>query len=455
MIARNIEMVYLGTKQKKMIDAIIWFRSYNEGCRDFRSLMSLLHENGYSSLIIGTLKQVMNNLSTHLSIDLSKMNSLIGASGEILMKEEPEVLFLVRDFATFSLKEGEIEPLRALEICCLAPDEKTGRSEIEKINATIKNTIKIPVSSLAWENMAQQESGEKISNMVKGLSTNGKLLTNIEIKKVCKHLRKDRAREILSSLVEMERIPFPFHSIEYLQKKHNIGKKALKQEVKLLVDCGAVSPIVRLVCPSCDTASPGFAVSVSLEELEGKIFCSECGSPFDLKRQIKAFSVNENARKALRQGLWLEEFVADLLTDFGCVQVQIGVMVDTLEMDIVAIKLGDIILVECKAGDVDFTDLTIFSHKVRAINPNRAIIVTTSKVLPNAKKEIESIKKREEIEIMQIEGNLDKIKEELVKMMERMRKKNLEDWMNSILSGIFSESPRRQMFRLPGTIRRR
>ena len=421
-----------------MIDAIIQFQSYNEEYRDFRSLMLLLHENGYPSLVIGPLKQILNDLSTHFSIDLSKTNSLLGSSGEILMKKEPEVYFFLDEHREIVLtEEGKI--LVTLKVCCLAPDENTGRSEIEKITETIEKTAKLPGVSLTWGSLSQQGSEEKISKIVKGLSTNGKLLTDIETKKVCKHLRKDKARKILLGLIRIEGFTIPLDFVQYLHDKYGIGKKALMRKIKSLVDCGAVSPQVRLICPSCGELSSGFSVSLGLEELEGKIFCSQCGVPYDLKKRREAFSVNQNTRQALKQGLWLEEFIANVLTDFGCMKVQVGVMVDTLEIDVLAIKHGEIILVECKAGDVNFTDLTIFSHKVRTINPDQAVIVTTSKVLPNAKKEIESIKKREEIEIMQFEGNLKEIGEKLGKMTERIEERHCKNWVNSIFSGMFIE----------------
>lgn len=253
--------------------------------------------------------------------------------------------------------------------------------------------------------------------------------------------------------MEVENVPFPFDSVEYLQGEIKIAKKTVMREIKSLVDCGVVSPLIRLVCPSCKGTSPGFSVSLVLEELEGKIFCSRCGVPYDLKKQIEAFSVNENARQALRQGLWLEEFVADVLTDLGCEKVQVGVIVDTLEVDVIAIRHGEIILVECKAGDVNFTDLTIFSHKVRAIDPDQAVIITTSKVLPNAKKEIESLKNREKKEILQVEGNLRSIREKLVKMVERIEKNRREDWINSIFSGMSREMSYARLRRLKRTSR--
>lgn len=439
-----------------MIDATIQLQDYNEEYQDFRSLMLLLHEKGYSSLAIGPLQQILNDLSANFSVDASKIEFLGSSSGEILMKEKPEVLFLLDENTQFVLVEGKesIVSELALEICCLAPDEKTGRTEIEKLVETIEKTAKIPlVSPITWKSSIQRKGEEKISKIVKGLSTNGKLLADIEIKKMCKNLRKDRTRKLLSVLMEIERVPFPFDSVEYLQGETGIAKKTVRREIKSLVDCGVLSPLIRLVCPNCKQSSPGFSVSIVWEELEGKIFCSHCGTPYDLKKQLEAFSVDENARQALGQGLWLEEFVADVLTNLGCVKVQVGVIVDTLEIDVIAIRHGEIILAECKAGDVNFTDLTIFSHKVRAIDPDRAVIITTSKVLPNAKKEIESIKNREKKEIMQIEGKLKNIREKLRKMVERIEKKRREDWINSILAGMSRETIIARLGRLRRTSR--
>ena len=419
-----------------MVDATIQFQSYSKEYQGFRSLMALLHENGYSSLAISPIKQILNNLSKLLSANVDEMTSALGGSGEILKKEEPEILLFLKQYEGLIFDDEKGQTRRALEISCFAPDEETGRLIIKEVTKIMSEKAKMVGVILAWENVSQQESRLRISKMVKGLSTNGKLLANGETKEMCKLMRNETYREILSRLIQLEAIAFPVDSIDYLQKTLAIKNKTITSAVKSLVDCGAVSPIIRLSCPSCRTVSSGFSVSVSLKELGGKIFCSECGRPYDLKQRIEAFSVSSNARKAIEQGLWLEECVANVLTDLGCMQVHVGVMVDGLEIDEITIKHGEIILVECKAGDVDFTDLTIFSHKVRAINPDRAMIITTSKVLPNAKKEIEAIKKREEIEIVQIEGDLRQIEKKLEKVIQRIEEKYRKKWISSIFSGM-------------------
>ena len=227
-----------------MIDAVVQFRNYNEEYPDFRSLMLLLHENGYSSLLIGNLQQILNDLSKHFSLNPSEIDFLFGSSGEILTKEEPEVLFFLDEHrrrpVVILTEEGEELPIR-LEICCLAPDEKTGRSEIKKIIKVIKNTAKIRVVSFTWGSIDQQKAEDKISKMVKGLSTNGKFLTDIQIKEMCKHLRKERVREILLGLTRIETVPIPLDSVEFLHEEYKIEKKALVRELESLVECRAVS----------------------------------------------------------------------------------------------------------------------------------------------------------------------------------------------------------------------
>lgn len=144
-----------------------------------------------------------------------------------------------------------------------------------------------------------------------------------------------------------------------------------------------------------------------------------------------AFKIKAPIAQGLRQGLWLEKLVSDAFEPESSLLLT-GRMVETFELDVVAILFSQIVLIECKDTSFGQNDYVNLIAKANEINADIAGVVTTQPVHENVKRLIERHGQETGREFFVIEDMMDS--ESISKALSRQVDKVRESFVTQVLS---------------------
>ncbi|XOA43134.1 MAG: hypothetical protein ACKKMO_01510 [Candidatus Nealsonbacteria bacterium] len=162
------------------------------------------------------------------------------------------------------------------------------------------------------------------------------------------------------------------------------SKKINKLQKKLSLDL--IRKQSEYYCKGCKAFRPG----PSLEE-SSVVNCKRCG---ELLKGIQINHLKNDIRKYL-SGFWLEDCVAKILNLLGwkawsCPNLMVyGNSGVAHQIDVLAIKKGLILIVECKTGDFISRQIKNLLAKHNDIGSHYAMVLTMGSVHPEGKKLIE------------------------------------------------------------------
>ena len=251
---------------------------------------------------------------------------------------------------------------------------------------------------------------------LKKLSPHGKFLRDKNNVNLCKKLCDDKIRKLIGNIIsKFENLPLPLDLI-----KTEIAKKTEEKEIveKICNDPDLFEKKYVFVCKKC--GFPSFHISFDDKETAEKVLASssfncpnrECNS--DEAIIEKVFVVKKNVIKIIKQGIWLEYMIEEILnTEMR--KVWVGVMHDNDELDVVGVGLNKSILVECKDGAFGQNDLYSLMIQAGDIGSDVVLIVTTQPVHSNVKTTLDKYKERGRRVMKIIEGDSMKIKNDYMK----------------------------------------
>jgi len=196
---------------------------------------------------------------------------------------------------------------------------------------------------------------------------------------------------------------------EKLAKEENEKIIAIGDSIKERTGFDILVPSTLLLCPNC-------RVLLSTEEYRGSKKCYLCKNK--IKRhdanRVYIHKLNDHIKKVLEKNLWFEAYMARLLRKLGY-KTWTGVHVMGAsgilhEIDVLAIRKGTVLNVECKTGKVSRNDVFNFCTKVGDLKSHVSILALIQKLPESETREfvkknpaiirLEDMGKRRESEIV-------------------------------------------------------
>jgi len=276
------------------------------------------------------------------------------------------------------------------------------------------------VEKVNYGTFSESKEIEKLKKVLK-LSPHGKKLINKKYKKVFPKIYDHKIREILSEIIEtFSGIPVPIEVLKDIETVKREGKTA----DRIFKDNTLTSKSYMITCSKC--YGPSFVTfnttaGANKALKNAQYICPRCkkSSP----EIVETFYVKEEVIHVLRGGLWLENFIDQVMRE-ETENVWSGVTIDTNELDTVAILNERTFLIECKDTSFGQNDLYILMEKARMVDANIVIIVTTKEIHENVKLVITKYQEEGERKIYLIKSNnTEKIYLELQNILRKDRER--------------------------------
>jgi hypothetical protein len=327
-----------------------------------------------------SIKKVLNQFSIILA-----RNIIQDKNHEILYTQEFNLLM--------DLKLNEDFPNYILEM-------KIFSNSQESLNS-IQSIVKQKFSKRLIDGTYQQKNEiERLNNLLKIVSPNGKLLYDEELLPLYQLINDDKLRLRLKKISSTFGVA-PIH-IGYLKSRLKLSKEEI---IKLTSDNNLIAKKFHIECQSCQF--PSEFMFETKEKIEGMLKNSSYSCPICKNKKYKideVFCLNEKIEKVISLGLWLEKFVDRLIKERSTANWPNRVF-EGNEIDNVFLSNNDTVIVECKDTSFGIYDLHTLMIKAEDLNAKYIIIVTTNKIHENVKKQIEKFNEKRERQIITIENN--------------------------------------------------
>lgn len=232
----------------------------------------------------------------------------------------------------------------------------------------------------------KEQGGGKILRLLKGkMLKDRKIFMAKRQKSVQKFLVADREmRELLNKdkkeLGKRNKSEFDDFS-NNLKRRQDLLEK-LSKELKFEI----IKPHKEYLCKNCNGFRPGPSLTAT-----DKPVCALC------KSLLKGFYIKQIDTDVVNYltGYWLEDYIANILNKnqwkaWSSPTLMVhGVSGASHQIDVLAIKGGRVLIVECKTGEFAPTQVMNFLGKYYDIRCHKACAIAIGKIHPDAKKIIE------------------------------------------------------------------
>jgi hypothetical protein len=269
-------------------------------------------------------------------------------------------------------------------------------------------------------------------------SASGKVLEKFNIKKIVEFfIEEDKKKQVV------ELADFPLSSIppDYIKDELELEDTFIKK----LIESNILSKMMSIECKKCGKRRFPFYTGIIVTPEKGKDFstllnkgmlhCPSCGVALrsDNISFLEVLSLNGDARELIRGGVWLEGFVLQVLLENGIPEENIinSVYIGRDEIDLIT-GYNTTILFECKDKTLGQNDLYILGTKASHINPELVVIVTTQEIPKDILDIIQRMREEAPYEVQVISGKIEKIKNEVQKLLLSVNEDYLIDHLESV-----------------------
>lgn len=386
------------------------------------------------------LNDTFSNLNATLtSVGLPEFPFLVDKEEfEILVHESSNTALLLRlsnedDFLPPTrrrLPGPRPEPATGLDFLFVTSREMTldeNNSEVEANDKAYTVIQEVTGKILSEHSRSEIQLKQSLQSRFGDLSPNGKLLTKPEILQACRTLTDDRMRKSIAPVANtFGTSPTPLSGLEKLDAFSGSSDEltALLDNADVMVSHYSIS------CSQCETSQLTFHSRAKAEEIiaDSGRRCGTCGE--QALAVIDTYKLNENVDRALRQGLWLEAFVGDIVRPYTDA-VWCGQMAKNDEIDVLCVYAESLIMIECKDKNVGASDAYVTAAKAQNIGADQTVIVTTKEVHQNVYdvvEEMSSTSREHQIDII-VDSTAARIRSELEDTLERTANSGLRKWM--------------------------
>lgn len=231
---------------------------------------------------------------------------------------------------------------------------------------------------------------EQLSDRLQNISPNGKLLADKNIASFLSELYNPEIRSSIVPIVETwggEGAP-----LKLIIQRLSTGKSGSKRKdeiSKLVTESGLFDSAYLITCNKCEIPTLEFHSETEAKQALQQSTSRKCMVCREGQMQItNAYKVKEAVAKGLQQGLWLEKLVYDTVEPYAAFARQ-GRMIETFELDVVAVTCARTILMECKDKSFGQNDYVNLSAKADEIDADVIGVVTTQPIHENVKRLID------------------------------------------------------------------
>ena len=264
-------------------------------------------------------------------------------------------------------------------------------------------------------------------------SPNGKMLKDERITASLTTLYDTEIRDSIRAVVQLYgRDAIPQSAITERVSKLMPSKKASNLVKKLVSEQQLFEKRYVLACNSCGTPVLEFSDQEgAVHSLEGTTTrkCKICDE--GNIQVVEAHAVKEAVYKGLEQGLWLEKLAYDAVKPLS-VFADMGQMVETFELDVVAVSCNRIILLECKDTSFGQNDFINLNAKAEEIEADIIGIITTQPLHENVNRLIQRTKEQTPTTIFTVHNSDDSA--EISSQIEAEIAKIRRDYLRQLLS---------------------
>ena len=168
------------------------------------------------------------------------------------------------------------------------------------------------------------------------------------------------------------------------------------EDIKLSLEDLKRAKLVRveylLECRKSGALLTRLSDSLVLKSAEvGSLLCPSCSAPFHSELVSEGYSLSELGQNLVQSSRWMTVWLTNKL-------VELGVPIDSIlwnltegpeEVDVVVEFLGNLWILELKDREFGAGDAYPFNYRRSRYNPEKAFVVTTDKVSPDAKRVLE------------------------------------------------------------------
>lgn len=288
------------------------------------------------------------------------------------------------------------------------------------------------------------EYREGLNKRLSNFSPSGKLLSKKENRKKALALSDPTTMAIVSKINEKDGGVAYSNDVQKIGKQLRLDEKKLESLIGALLEKKLLNRLLQIVCHKCGAPNLRAEASADINKLLKKIRCGVCNEEFEASDVQEVFVLPKDVI-SLAKGIWLEEHVRNVAKNC-CSEVWQGRFLGNDELDVVGLKLGSIFLFECKTTDVGHTDVYNLVIKARRLGADASYLITTAKVVENAKKAVEELSRTEGMKIYSVEGDAESIRKSLLKHIQHEINDKLKQLVLESM-GVSSYRYRRAFFR--------
>lgn len=295
---------------------------------------------------------------------------------------------------------------------------------------------------------------ERISENLRTLSPNGRLLADPAMGSVLKWLYDVRFRRLLGRiLTTFGTQPATREALLRAVTVPGGGRPPKKALTALLKTEDLFRESYLIGCPECGEPGLTFATRQQAERALRQALDRTCSFCHEGSLAVlDAYGASEHAAKGLQQGLWLESLVCETLASESLLAVA-GRMLGAFELDVACVLYGHVVLVECKDAAFGQTDYVNLVVKGQELGADVVGIVTTNPLHESVKSLIAGQAQRREGEWLVAEGMEDaaEIAKTVAGWIQRLR----EGYLPRLFSWAGSVTPEELSYRMWATRYRR
>lgn len=341
------------------------------------------------------MSKVFNNMVCFVDADLTAPID-IPTDSEILTRPDGKGLCHI-----YILQDLDSRRPNAVELHIIASNESIG-VELMKTCGCFADITNAERGTIREVGLVRHLS-DKLAD-----SANGKMLKDEDILAFLPILFEPQVRNSVREVSQLYgQDAVPQSAVTAIMSKKLPRKKSSAMFKKLTNELKLFDRRYVIVCDDCATPVLEFSNKEKAGQVLEATSSKKCKVCDQGKMQVvEAYALGQPVYKALQQGVWLEKLTYDSVKPFS-VFAAAGQMLDTFELDVIAVGYDQIILIDCKDTSFGQNDFVNVNAKAKEIEANVIGIVTTQPINENVRRLIDRTKQQTSTTIFTVENTED------------------------------------------------
>lgn len=295
-------------------------------------------------------------------------------------------------------------------------------SELPDVESLFRNTLG---AELSIGSHRIRQVAERLQRQTGKTSPHGKLLADKNLCASIRRLYNDQLRKDLKSVIAITGDK-SFTKVELLQTERFSERQ---EDIDVILNDETITTKrYIIICQSCSKRGFPFATNEQAErEVNSLDKCDSCG-----KRKLIVeiiYSLKDELLQGVRQGLWLELLVSDIVQE-KAQATWMGQMIEDYEIDVASAYLDKVLLIECKDTIVGQRDVQVIATVAKGIRADEVIIITTNKMHHNVEQEVRRLSQKRPFITVISDESPNGIREKLNSILDNFQNEYLDKWLD-------------------------